>query len=54
MCCSYVGARFRSQYLSHMIPNLGGFFFLLGQGEGCAQLHCMNLKNKLMHILLAP
>jgi hypothetical protein len=24
MCCSNLGAKFRSQYLSHMTPNLGG------------------------------
>ena len=23
-CCSNLGAKFRSQYLSHMTPNLGG------------------------------
>ena len=28
MSCLYVGAKFRSQYLSHMMPNLGGGFVL--------------------------
>ena len=35
MCCSNVGAKFKSQYLSHVVPNSGGFFlffsFSLGQ-----------------------
>jgi hypothetical protein len=26
MCCSNIGAKFRSQYLSHMMLNLGGVF----------------------------
>ena len=34
----------RSQYLSHMMPNLGGFFSPLGQGDGCAQLDRIDLK----------
>ena len=40
MSCPYVGAKFRNQYLSHVMSNLGGeFFFSLpssGQGDGCA------------------
>ena len=56
MCCPNVGGRFRSQYLSHMMPNLGGVFFsFLGQGDVCAQLDWMDLEEKAcVHMLLAP
>jgi hypothetical protein len=46
MSCPCGGATFRSQYLSHMMPNLGGVYFLslLGQGNGCAQLDMIDLE----------
>ena len=34
MRCADVGAKFRNQYLLHMMPNLG-WVFPLGQGDGC-------------------
>ena len=34
----------RSQYLSHVMPNLGGAFSSLGQGGGCAQLDHMDVE----------
>ena len=33
MCCPNVG-----HDIFHLMPDLGGFFFSLGQGDGCAQL----------------
>jgi hypothetical protein len=54
ICCSNVGAKFRNQYLSHMMSNLGGVVFPpLEQGGGCAQLDRNDWKN-LVHMLLAP
>ena len=44
MSYPYVGAKFRSQYLSHTMPDLGGVFFPLGQGDSCAQLDHMDLE----------
>jgi hypothetical protein len=35
MCCSNVGAKFRSQHLSHMMPNLGGSLFLRTRWRLC-------------------
>ena len=37
MWCPNVGAEFKSQYLSHLMPNLGGGF-PFKQGDDCAQL----------------
>ena len=51
MSCPYVGAKFWSQCLSHMMPNLGGVL-PLGQGDGCAQLDWIDLE-KMLHILIA-
>ena len=36
--------KFKSQCLSHMMPNLGGFIFLLEQGDNCAQFDRMDLE----------
>ena len=53
MCCPNLGDKFRSQYLSHMMPTLGGDFFPLGQGDSCAQLDWMDLeKNECICCLL--
>ena len=49
MCCPNVGAKFRSQYLSHIMPNWGGVS-PLRQGDGCAPLDLMDLKKMSAHI----
>ena len=44
MSCPNVGVKFKSQYHSLIMPNLGGVLFLpLGQGDGYAQLDRMDL-----------
>ena len=48
-----LGAKFKSQYLLHMMPTWVGFY-PLGQGESCAQLDQMDSEKKKMHMLLTP
>ena len=56
MSCPNVGDKSSSQYLSNLMPNLGGIFFLQ-QGDGFAHLDNINVKKKrkkLVHMLLSP
>ena len=45
MSCPNVGDKSSSQYLSNLMPNLGGIFFLQ-QGDGFSQLDNINVKKK--------
>ena len=44
----YPKSKFRNQYLSHTMPNLGGIFLTLGHCDVCARLDQMDLENKII------
>jgi hypothetical protein len=49
MCCPNGEAKFKSQCLSHMMPNSGGSF-PLEQGGGCARLERLDLEKMSAHV----